>query len=67
MSIKNKNAKPANQIKKPQGLTVDQHLNNILFGLKKSTMTWDEQESVKVSFNHIANLLLAKKEEEKSN
>jgi hypothetical protein len=62
MSLKNKNAKPANQIKEVEEnkITTEQHLNNILFGLKKATMSWEEQDQVAASFNHIANLLLKK-------
>lgn len=47
-------------------LTIEQHLNNILHGLKKSTMGWDEQEQVKRSFNYIANLLSPKENKEES-
>lgn len=45
--------------------TLEQHLSNILYGLKKSTMNWDEQENVKASFNFIADLVLKPKEEPK--
>jgi hypothetical protein len=37
---------------------IKQHLNNILYGLKKSNLTWEEQEVVKASFDNIYTVLI---------
>jgi hypothetical protein len=43
-------------------LTIEQHLKNILFAIKKATMTGEEHEAVAGSYNHIIGLLTPKPE-----
>jgi hypothetical protein len=63
MSLKNKTAKPANEVKK-EGLTIEQHLNNILFALQHGSLTISnaERNAVYSSYNHIHSLLTKKEE-----
>jgi hypothetical protein len=44
-------------------LTPEQHLSNILLALKKSTLTFEEHDIVKDSFNAIVKIVTEPKEE----
>lgn len=64
MSLKNKNAKSADKIKLEQSqVTIEQHLNNLLFAIKNATMTGEQHQYILASFMHIKSLLI--KEEAK--
>lgn len=62
MSMKNGRAKPANQIKKEasQGITIEQHLNNVAWALNHGSLTISnaERNAIYGSFNHLKSLLI---------